>query len=178
MNENKQTTEALDDILAEMRNAAKDSYAEKTAKRLEDHEATGTRDALDINDAIKCLRDDDKYLLDLANRAEAAAGQMRDAYCDLCKEKDEAYDLLLLERDRAIKARAALSTPPRNCDVGTPKEQSERFEAFCDSHWDLNNTDGGCSGCPLKKIRIGAGCEFTWMQMKYKEKEEPDGQHQ
>lgn len=107
MNDNKQTTKTLDDILAEMRNAAKDSYAEKTAKRLEDHEATGTRDALDINDAIQCLRDDDKYLLDLADRIKAAVDRMRDAYCDLCKEKDEAYDRLLLERDKALKASAS-----------------------------------------------------------------------
>lgn len=98
--------ETLAAIVAEIRNAAKDSYAEKTAKRLEDHEATGTRDALDIKDAIQCLRDDDKYLLDLADRIEAAAERMRDAYCELCKEKDAAYDRLLLERDKAIKARA------------------------------------------------------------------------
>lgn len=114
MNDNKQTPKTLDDILAEMRNAAKDSYAEKTAKRLEDHEATGTRDALDINDAIQCLRDDDKYLIDLADRLEAAVNRMRDAYCDLCKEKDEAYDRLLLERDKAVKASASgnVATPP------------------------------------------------------------------
>ena len=69
--------ETLAAILAEMRKSAKDSYAEKTAKRLEDHEATGTRDALDIKDAIQCLRDDDKYLLDLADRIEAATERER-----------------------------------------------------------------------------------------------------
>ena len=72
--------ETIAAIVAEIRKAAKDSYAEKTAKRLEDHEATGTRDALDIKDAIQCLRDDDKYLLDLANRIERAANNLESSF--------------------------------------------------------------------------------------------------
>ena len=28
---------------------------------------------------------------------------------------------------------AALSAPPRNCDVGTPEDQHNRFMRFCDS---------------------------------------------
>lgn len=62
----------------------------------------------------------------------------------------------------------ALAAPDRNCDVGTPKEQEERFKAFCASHWNLNNTDGECAGCPLNE-RTGAECEFAWAQMPYKE---------
>jgi hypothetical protein len=88
-------TETLAAILAEMRESAKDSYAEKTAKRLEDHESTGTRDALDIKDAIQCLRDDDKYLLDLADRIEAAEREMAK---EMSKKLDE---------NRAITGNAA-----------------------------------------------------------------------
>lgn len=44
----------------------------------------------------------------------------------------------------------------RNCDVGSAAEQEKRFKAFCDAHWDLNNNDGGCSGCPINKIRAGS----------------------
>lgn len=42
----------------------------------------------------------------LADRVEAAAKREREAYCDLCKDKDATIDRLLVERDRAIKARA------------------------------------------------------------------------
>lgn len=40
-----------------------------------------------------------------ADRIEAAAERERAAYFDLCKEKDATIDRLLVERDRAIKAR-------------------------------------------------------------------------
>lgn len=57
--------------------------------------------------ALPTSKDDfNESLRGLASRIEAAAERMRDAYCDLCKEKDAAYDRLLLERDKAIKARA------------------------------------------------------------------------
>lgn len=92
--------------------------------------------------------------------------------------KDELWANVNVASDLSKRVADALSDPPRNCDVGTPKEQSERFEAFCDSHWDLNNADGGCSGCPLKKIRVGSACEFAWMQMPYEGKEESNEQHQ
>lgn len=38
---------------------------------------------------------------------------------------------------------AALSEPPRQCDVGTAEEQSDRFASLCDSY-------SGCSQCPVK----------------------------
>lgn len=48
------------------------------------------------------------------------------------------------------------SEPPRNCDVGTAEEQTERFEAYCDSHTN-------CAHCPLK----GQQCVLAWSQMPY-----------
>lgn len=54
--------------------------------------------------ADKCI----PHHIDWANSIEAATNRMRDAYCDLCKEKDEAYDRLLLERDKAIKECAVM----------------------------------------------------------------------
>ena len=65
-------------------------------------------------------------------------------------------------------AEEALSAPPRNCDVGTEKEQDERFRKFCTSHYNRNNVDGECDSCPLKEV-IGAGCEFAWSQLPYEE---------
>ena len=61
-------------------------------------------------------------------------------------------------------AKAALSVPPRNCDVGTPKEQSARFDAHCRKHM-------GCLTCPLREKDGGVPkhCELAWSQMPYKE---------
>lgn len=126
--------ETLAAILAEMRKTAKDSYAEKTAKRLEGHEATGTRDALDIKDAIQCLRDDDKYLLDLADRIEAAARREREpgnAAATRGALEELVYRKCLVQgscgkpMDKLCTYtaciwhpyRAALAVPARNCDV-------------------------------------------------------------
>lgn len=67
------------------------------------------------------------------------------------------------------RADAALRAPARNCDVGTAKEQAERFNAFCSAHYDINNVDGECSRCPL--TGNGDTCEFGWAQMPYKERE-------
>ena len=63
---------------------------------------------------------------------------------------------------RAIgKCFAALSAPPRNCDVGTAEEQLERFMAFCKNY-------PRCLKCPCCGIVINGRCEFAWAQMPYK----------
>ena len=59
---------------------------------------------------------------------------------------------------------AALSAPPRNCDVGTAEEQEERFKTFC-YIYPLN-----CAGCPLKDSGITHNeCAIFWTQMPYEE---------
>ena len=57
---------------------------------------------------------------------------------------------------------AALAAPPRNCDVGTTKEQSARFDAHCRKNM-------GCLTCPLREKDGGVPkhCEFAWAQMPY-----------
>ena len=60
-------------------------------------------------------------------------------------------------------ARAALASPPRNCDVGTAAKQSERYEKFCYAH---RSREKGCGDCPLCDIPC---CEFGWAQMPYEE---------
>ena len=62
------------------------------------------------------------------------------------------------------KARQALSAPPRNCDIGTPGEQSERFDAHCRKHM-------GCLTCPLREKDGGVPkhCELAWAQLPYEE---------
>ena len=69
-------------------------------------------------------------------------------------------------------AKAALSAQPRNCDVGTADEQSDRFDKFCYSH-------SKCHKCPVKSIwnsqhrqkqlREIIRCEIIWSQMPYDE---------
>ena len=56
-------------------------------------------------------------------------------------------------------AEAALSAPPRNCDVGTAHEQEMRLEEFCDSH--ECNID-----CPLSNYNCS---QLSWAQMPYEE---------
>ena len=61
----------------------------------------------------------------------------------------------------------ALSAPPRNCDVGKPEEQAERFQWFCDTR--------PCDCCTLKnKVNETLDCAIHWAQMPYKEGENKD----
>ena len=63
--------------------------------------------------------------------------------------EDDAKDCLAV-------IEAALSDPPRNCDVGTADEQSERFDRWCDRK---NIKD--CWGIGCRK------CLIAWAQMPY-----------
>jgi hypothetical protein len=92
--------------------------------------------------------------------------------CPNCGEDFQLYGNLPPEIEQQV--RAALATPPRNCDVGTPEEQEKRFESFCNSHWDLNDAECECAGCPLN-CRVGTECEFAWAQMPYEGKGATDG---
>ena len=59
----------------------------------------------------------------------------------------------------------ALAEPIRNCDVGTPKEQSLRFDEFCYAH---RSREKGCEGCPILEGGVSC-CELAWAQMPYGE---------
>ena len=66
------------------------------------------------------------------------------------KEETEAHRL----------ATEAITVPPRQCDVGTPEEQSERMEkAVCSKHH-------GCVRCPLRKAKY-SDCSLGWAQTPY-----------
>ena len=62
-------------------------------------------------------------------------------------------------RRRVDEARAALSSPPRNCDVGTADEQCERYKATGETHHTLTLANA-----------------LAWAQMPYGE--EGDGKHE
>ena len=57
---------------------------------------------------------------------------------------------------RVVAAECALSAPPRNCDVGTPEDQHNRFMRFCDS-----KSMGYCWGRGCRK------CMAQWGQIPY-----------
>lgn len=54
----------------------------------------------------------------------------------------------------------ALSSSPRNCDVGTAEEQAERFLKYCDRFH-------RCNGCPCCGKMKYNRCEYIWAQMPY-----------
>lgn len=68
-------------------------------------------------------------------------------------------------RTYADRISAALTAPPRNCDVGTEPEQIERFIEFCDSYFNGNDS---CGNCPLwVSGTFGRNCQIKWSQMPY-----------
>lgn len=91
---------------------------------------------------------------------------MREALSDACyamfnflKTQNGGYEEMANALD---KAKAALSAPPRNCDVGTTDEQSRRYENLCDSH----TCGSSGSDCPLYDYDCS---QIAWSQMPYEE---------
>lgn len=64
------------------------------------------------------------------------------------------------------QARAALAAPPRNCDVGTADEQTERYYAACHRY-------DHCTSCPVfarwGTFAVGKpkSCQMIWGQMPF-----------
>lgn len=63
--------------------------------------------------------------------------------------------------------------PKRNCDVGTVKEQSHRFDRLCNEYLLNRDEDEECVGCPL--VNMAGHCELNWAQMPYEAEEEKEG---
>ena len=108
---------------------------------------------------------------DAANKRERGdAAKLREAVCEILSYiesfhkyitpgKGEKLTALFAVADTIRNnARAALAVPPRNCDVGTPEEQKQRYDSYCFSR--------GCGNCPLFDEE---GCNFAWAQMPYEE---------
>lgn len=163
--------ETIADIAAEKR---------RIAKEIRDHASNG--DYWDKKRANETAED----LEEEADRLEAAHKRE----CGDCAKLREAVELILKERgildfchnnigsktwkDWDVvymtlrkwvdKAMTALAAPARNCDVGTAKEQSARFEGFCNTHF---SHEKGCDGCPL--LDNSPSCVLVWAQMPYEE---------
>ena len=65
--------------------------------------------------------------------------------------------------------KASLSIPLRNCDVGTPEEQTERFKQLCRKYRRGPGPRANCKGCPISLESQNVGCTFAWSQMPYVE---------
>lgn len=97
------------------------------------------------------------------NKCHEALELCIDELCNRCRANSAAQGnpLPCLTGCEVVrKAKAALSAPLRNCDVGTPSERTSRYVAFCDSHVH-------CADCPCNKI--AGDCEFSWGDMPYSE---------
>lgn len=85
-----------------------------------------------------------------------------DGYYRSCYDKD-----LKELRGRMDFLKSALAAPARNCDVGTAKEQAERFKAFCLPQV-LKCSEN--SSCPAKHPCNEIGiqyCQLKWAQLPY-----------
>jgi len=87
---------------------------------------------------------------------------------DEYKCRERGFPALLDLRYAIPKANAALAAPARNCDVGTPDEQTERYSNHCES---FIRKDGSkpCAECPCCGVVQFGKCEFAWAQMPYTE---------
>ncbi|MBQ8124411.1 MAG: hypothetical protein IJ173_00860 [Kiritimatiellae bacterium] len=110
-------------------------------------------------------------------------GKMYDKYriehTDGTPLKGKKYFVLRLDSDdpaeaaRVAAAMRAYKSEPRNCDVGTEEEQSDRFAEFCRKHDDGCGLGYGSKGighpkvtCPVFK---NLECSLVWAQMPYAE---------
>lgn len=84
--------------------------------------------------------------------------------------EDDRYgaDLVYLVgcmRTVATACRAALSEPPRQCDVGTAEEQDARLWSYC-AETRCGDTLCRNGNCSPEDIRM---CALRWAQMPYEE---------
>jgi hypothetical protein len=104
----------------------------------------------------------------LNSEVKSAAGntaEMREVLIWMKERMNAAIHDGSFDCDEALaKLDAALSAPPRNCDVGTVEEQRFRQSEYCKK----SSMGNGCSQCPLKDT---LDCRFAWMQMPYEAEE-------
>ena len=84
-------------------------------------------------------------------------GQTQEDLCKGCRARNAECWTMTLKRE----CEAALAEKPRNCDVGTAKEQSERFNTYCFNH---RTRERCCEDCPIKDAPC---CELAWAQLAY-----------
>lgn len=135
-----------------------------------------------------CLRTDGKYdppwateivgIIDEAVTYSHAVGNsaaMREACAKMrqllmLRGDGKAYCVLSWDEfnDSQKMLRAALSAPPRQCDVGTAEEQAQRFEKFCKKS--SMSSFGASAYCAYEcACKDCSCCELAWAQMPYEQ---------
>lgn len=156
---NNEANETIADIVAEMRDeshAGDASFLEWVGAKMRSYadriEAAEKRENEKIGNAAEMREALEKVMFYLPHFLQYMRLHWEDA------EAGGFYETIL------EVVNAALSAPPRNCDVGTPKEQSARFDAHCRKHM-------GCLTCPLREKdgSVPKHCEFAWAQIPYEE---------
>lgn len=155
------TQETIADIIAEMRRRSDEAYkgsfnyAECQENQIEYDEASEWADRFEA--AHRRERGDCAKLREALDESRRIASDL--GGCRL----NDYWKLNEIVR----VCEAALSAPPRNCDVGTAQEQDERFHRFCVKHH-----TGSCAGChnPVGDYTVANGvreCALVWAQMPY-----------
>lgn len=103
-------------------------------------------------------------------KPQGNAAAMREALVAFVRayEMDNELDNIEATSEAYEKARAALSIPPRQCDVGTPYEQANRMRQFCAKQ--KRNGIIDCGYCPIKH-EYQRDCTLEWSQMPYEAQE-------
>ena len=84
-------------------------------------------------------------------------------------EKPNARSAAEAVIDMEFEINAALSEPPRNCDVGTAEEQKRRFNMFCKRKGEGFGESAYCAyECPCGNQ---GDCKLAWAQMPYEAEE-------
>lgn len=169
--------ETISDIVAEMRRLNPEKflstpwYCEPLPNKMRSY-------ADRIEAAVKSIEADRdnwrRQALDEDARANAAtikesltvgnAAAMRDALLEASIALSDATHHHLTEDDAKeclSVIESAIAAPPRNCDVGTVDEQSERFVKFCRHQ--------KCNECKLRTNESFYECLLSWSKMPYEE---------
>ena len=77
-------------------------------------------------------------------------------------------ETLIFCEDVAKVVDAALAAPARNCDMGTVKEQWDRFEKVCSAGRQIDDPDYCSCRCKIDGGCVNE-CALIWAQMPYEE---------
>ena len=157
--------ETVEYIVAEMRKRAEEVYAgqagypESWKDQMNDDEIREIADRIEA--ATKHAVTDCNHLGNAAKIREAV-----DSIYNKLETLDVEEDSYADEVISSVKSDivAALSSPPRNCDVGTAEEQYKRIWEFCRRH----KTGLRCVHCPVNGV-LPKNCALIWAQMPYEE---------
>jgi hypothetical protein len=75
-------------------------------------------------------------------------------------------DMASIISKQIVKNTSLLAEPLRNCDVGTPQEQSVRMAEFCREQYKKTDGVSICSACRFHNME-GLDCQFAWAQLPY-----------